>query len=125
MARVQIFDDDPDILELCSVILKSKGHVTQGSTTCVNVLEKATSFQPDVILMDNWIPETGGVEATLQLKKDPATKNIPVIFFSASNDVREFAMKAKADYYLKKPFNIAELQSLVVNASSSNPSAAK
>jgi CheY-like chemotaxis protein len=116
MARILIFDDDPDILELCSVILRVKGHETHGCTTTRNILKKVEDFNPDVILMDNWIPETGGVEATKQIKNSAVFGRIPVIFFSASNDVKEYADKAGADHVIQKPFDITELHNTVTAA---------
>lgn len=116
MGRILIFDDDPDILELCSVILRVKGFETHCCTTTRNIVKKIRDFNPHVILMDNWIPETGGVEATRLIKTTEGVKHIPVIFFSASNEVKEYASKATADFYLQKPFDISELHLTVNNA---------
>jgi two-component system, OmpR family, alkaline phosphatase synthesis response regulator PhoP len=120
MGKILIFDDDPDILELCKVILKVKGFETHGCTTTRNLAKKVREFNPDVILMDNWIPEMGGVEATLEIKNTDDIKHIPVIFFSASNEVNEYANKAKADFVIQKPFDIADLHNTVVSALKKN-----
>jgi CheY-like chemotaxis protein len=115
MARVLIFDDDHDILQLCSLILEDKGYTTGCYTTCRDILQVVQDFSPDVILMDNWIPDEGGIKATKQLKQYPATMHIPVIIISGSNEVEDFARQANADFFLSKPFDITELES-VVNA---------
>jgi two-component system cell cycle response regulator DivK len=44
---------------------------------------------PRLILMDNWIPPQGGIIATQMIKNDSILKEIPVIFVSANNDVKE------------------------------------
>ena len=116
MGKILIFDDDPDILELCKVILNVKGFETHGCTTTRNLAKKVREYNPDVILMDNWIPEMGGVEATLEIKNTEDIRHIPVIFFSASNDVNEYADKAKADFAIRKPFDIADLHNAVISA---------
>lgn len=116
MGRILIFDDDPDILELCSVILRVKGYETHCCTTTRNLTKKIREFTPDVILMDNWIPESGGVEATRLIKKTDDLRHIPVIFFSASNEVQEYAGKAGAEFVLSKPFDISELHKMVQKA---------
>ena len=121
MQRVLIFDDDPDILALCSIIFRKKGFETKGQTTCRDVISVTTEFDPHVILMDNWIPDDGGIDATHKLKANPATAHIPVIFFSASNDVREYAGQAGADTYLRKPFDITELENSVQKMMESSP----
>lgn len=117
MARVLIFDDDTDILELCSIILNSKGFETIVKADSKNVIEDIIETAPDVILMDNWIPGIGGVTATQLIKNDQRTQDIPVIFFSANNNIEGLVKEAKADYYLKKPFDISELAIMVENAS--------
>jgi two-component system cell cycle response regulator DivK len=66
--------------------------------------------------MDNWIPGIGGVTATQLIKNDQRTQAIPVIFFSANNNIEGLAKEARADYYLKKPFDITELAAMVENA---------
>jgi two-component system cell cycle response regulator DivK len=63
--------------------------------------------------MDNWIPETGGIVATQTLKKHPEFKSIPVIYFSANNDIQSLAKQAGADTYLEKPFDLTELEEII------------
>lgn len=111
--KIFIFDDDHDILEICIIILESKGYEVSTSETSNNIIEKVNSFNPDIIFMDNWIPDIGGAEATRLLKADEQLKHIPVIYFSANNDIHSLAQKAGADNYLSKPFNINELENMV------------
>ena len=114
--RVLIFDDDTDLLEICTIILKSKNFEVNGCNKCTEIIHEMERFGPDVILMDNWIPDTGGIKATQALKMDDKWKNVPVIFFSANNNVKELAREAGADYFLQKPFEIDELEALVSRA---------
>ena len=116
MNKVLIFDDDKDILELCSVILRKKGYEMVGEGNSKDVIEKITSISPDVILMDIWIPGIGGVEATQLIKNNSKTNHIPVILFSANNNIETIAKEAHADYFLKKPFDIAALNSIISKA---------
>ena len=111
--RVLILDDDLDILQICTIVLKKKGFDVQTLNSSNRVLEQVKSYQPDVILMDNWIPGPGGIEATKTLKLDESTQDIPVIFFSANSNVTQLAQEAKADYFLQKPFDISELEGIV------------
>ena len=116
MSKVLIFDDDKDILELCSIILLQKGYETIGENNSKDVIEKVTGASPDVILMDVWIPGIGGVEAVQLLKSTSETNHIPVILFSANNNIELIAKEAKADYFLKKPFDIASLNTIISKA---------
>jgi CheY-like chemotaxis protein len=111
--KVLILDDDLDILQICAIILQKKGFDVKTLNHSNDVWEQVKNYLPDVILMDNWIPGVGGIEATQLLKSDPALQNIPVIFFSANSNVVQLAKEAKADYYLQKPFDIKEMESIV------------
>ena len=111
--RVLILDDDLDILQICTIVLKKKGFDVQTLSNSNQVVSQVRDFQPDVILMDNWIPGPGGIEATRLLKLAPETQDIPVIFFSANSNVTQLAREARADYFLQKPFDITELESIV------------
>jgi len=111
--RVLILDDDPDILQICSIVLKKKGFEVTTLNTSSQVMDQVRNHHPDVILMDNWIPGPGGIEATRMLKLAPETHDIPVIFFSANSNVTQLAREAQADYFLQKPFDITELEAIV------------
>lgn len=113
--KVFIFDDNTDILELCTLILEDAGYEIKTSTTSNNIVGQVSAYMPDIIFMDNWLPDVGGVEATQELKSHPDLKHIPVIYFSANNDVSFLAKKAGADSFLSKPFEINELEDAVSN----------
>jgi len=121
--RVLILDDDPDILQICSIVLKKKGFEVSTLNTSSQVIDQVRNYHPDVILMDNWIPGPGGIEATRMLKLAPETHDIPVIFFSANSNVTQLAREAQADYFLQKPFDITELEAIVQMAINQNVSA--
>jgi CheY-like chemotaxis protein len=110
---ILIFDDDVNILELCSIILTECGYHVETSETSHDIIEKVSAVRPDAILMDNWIPEIGGIEATKLLKRNPEFKNIPVIYFSANNDIQMLAKEAGADAHIAKPFDLEELENLM------------
>ncbi|WP_253187547.1 response regulator, partial [Mucilaginibacter polytrichastri] len=102
--KIIIFDDDEDILSICSYILEEQGWEVHTFTDCNNIVEKVSSLNPSVILMDNWIPDAGGIIATQTLKKSEDLKHIPVIYFSANSDIQLLAEHAGAETYLAKPF---------------------
>jgi DNA-binding response OmpR family regulator len=120
--KVIIYDDDADLLEVCSLILGSRGFDVVMKDRCTEIITDLQHHHPDVVLMDNWIPDIGGVKATRLVKESPEFSKVPVIFFSANNNVTELAREAGADYCLHKPFDISELESLVTAAANSNGS---
>ncbi|MGI4750739.1 MAG: response regulator [Janthinobacterium lividum] len=111
--KVLIFDDDEDILAICTYILEEQGWEVNTFSNCNNIIEKVESIMPDVILMDNWIPDSGGIVATQAIKQQERLKHIPVIYFSANNDIKTLAQQAGADSFLAKPFDLEELENIV------------
>ncbi|BAU52383.1 response regulator [Mucilaginibacter gotjawali] len=113
--KIVIFDDDEDILSICSFILEEQGWTVYAYTDCNKIVEKISAVMPDIIIMDNWIPDDGGIIATQTLKKNEALKHIPVIYFSANSDIEQLASHAGAETYLAKPFDLEDLE-MVINS---------
>ncbi|GAB2701977.1 hypothetical protein GCM10027037_29330 [Mucilaginibacter koreensis] len=111
--KVVIFDDDEDILSICSYILEEQGWEVHTFTDCNHITEKVSEINPDVILMDNWIPDSGGIVATQTLKKDENLRDIPVVYFSANSDIQLLADHAGAETYLAKPFDLEDLERVI------------
>jgi DNA-binding NtrC family response regulator len=111
--KIVIFDDDEDILSICIYILEEQGWEVNAFTNCNNIVEKVSGIMPDVILMDNWIPDEGGIIATQTLKKEDSLKDIPVIYFSANSDIQLLANHAGAEAFLAKPFDLDELDRIL------------
>jgi len=111
--KVFVFDDNKDILDLCTFILEDAGYEIKTSENTNNIEEQIAEYMPDIILMDNWLPDLGGIEATRTIKNNLDLKHIPIIYFSANKDVSALAEKAGADSYLPKPFDIATLEEIV------------
>lgn len=102
--RVTVFDDNVKLLDSLSVLIDgSPGFELAGAfSSCVNINEKVTSSQPDVILMDIEMPEINGIEAVAMVKKD--FPNINVMMQTAfENDENVFAaICAGASGYILK-----------------------
>jgi len=111
--KIIIFDDDEDILSICSYILAQQGWEVITYTDCNDIAERVADVNPSVILMDNWIPDAGGIIATQTLKNVEELKHIPVIYFSANSDIQLLANHAGAETYLAKPFDLDELEKVI------------
>ena len=111
--KIIIFDDDEDILSICSYILEEQGWEVHTFTNCNSIEERVLQFSPDVILMDNWIPDEGGIMATQTLKRNELLKGIPVVYFSANSDIQLLADHAGAESYLAKPFDLEDLERVI------------
>ncbi|WP_407426411.1 response regulator [Arcticibacter sp.] len=113
MKRILIFDDDADILDILIYLLEENGWVVHTRRDCSDLLATVERCEPDIILMDNWIPEEGGIVATQLLKSNERYKDIPVIYFSANNNIKALAEEAGADSWLAKPFDLNDLEAML------------
>ena len=111
--KIFIFDDNLEILELCSEILEDLGCEVKTSPTTTHVEQQVLSFMPDLIFMDNWLPDISGIEATRMIKSNENLKNIPILYFSANSNIDALANEAGADDYLAKPFDIDQFEEVV------------
>lgn len=109
--KVLVFDDEKDILYMCRLILESKGFKVETRENCRNVVEDVATFKPDVVIMDNLIPDHGGVMATQDIKA--AFAHIPVILFTASKNIDALAKEAGSDAFIAKPFDIHEMVDVI------------
>lgn len=95
------------------MVLELRGFEVATASDCTNIVELVSNLKPGVILMDLWIPEEGGAAATRLLKATPETRDIPVILFSANNNLAKVVDECGADDYLQKPYNIDDLENKV------------
>lgn len=117
MARVLVIEDNPANMKLASLLLHTAGHEVLAAADAESGLNLARSEQPDLILMDVQLPGIDGLEATMLLKQDPATKGIPVIAVTAmamSSDSAK-TRNAGCDGYISKPLRYRELFACIDN----------
>jgi CheY-like chemotaxis protein len=112
---VLVVDDDEEILELVRLRLSRFGYETVLAHDGFEALAVARARQPDLALVDVSMPAMDGYDATRQLKRDPATKHIPVILLTAMAEGAAIArgFEAGADDYITKPFSPQGLESRV------------
>jgi two-component system cell cycle response regulator DivK len=105
MATVLIVEDNPANMTLAVFLLESAGHTVISATTAEAGLTLARQEQPDLILMDIQLPRMDGLQATVLLKADDATRTIPVIALTAlaMKGDEERIRAAGCDGYIAKP----------------------
>jgi DNA-binding response OmpR family regulator len=111
MPKILITEDETDIRQLIFFTLQFAGfEVVQGKNGEEAVV-LSKQEKPDLILMDVRMPKMDGFTAAQQIKADPETAHIPIIFLSAKGqDVEiEQGLEVGAVDYLLKPFNPPEL----------------
>jgi len=111
MARILVVDDDKDIIEVVKYVALKDGHLVLEAANGREGLERATTQQPDVIILDIMMPEMDGYTLNNRLLSDPATQNIPVIILTAKGRMREaFLPATNVRAYMDKPFEPTALQ---------------
>jgi len=83
MAKILIIEDNATNMKLATILLESAGYTVLSAMDAEAGLTSARSEQPDLILMDIHLPGMDGLEATMLLKRDNATRAIPVIALTA------------------------------------------
>ena len=115
MSKVLIIEDNPANMRLALFLLESRGHTIISATNAEAGLTLARAERPDLILMDIQLPEMDGLEATMLLKQDPATRLIPVIALTALAMIgdEERIRAAGCDGYIGKPMRYKEFLAAV------------
>lgn len=112
---IMVVDDKPANLKLLGSILKEKGYTIRIFTRGDLALKSAVSDPPDLILLDVTMPGMNGYDVCLELKKQPLTKGVPVVFISAltETDDKIRAFKSGGVDYITKPFQVEEVHARV------------
>ena len=109
--RILIVDDERDNREVLEIILTREGFLVLTVASGEEALASVAQQPPDLILLDIMMPGMTGYQVATALKRNPATKDIPIIMVSAlsGHGARKLALSAGAEDLLTKPFDRAEL----------------
>ncbi|HEX5364089.1 MAG TPA: HD domain-containing phosphohydrolase [Gallionella sp.] len=108
---IVIVDDNPDNLRVLSGVLEGAGFVVRPAISGEIALSSIRRNPPDLVLLDIRMPGMDGYETCRQLKDDPLTRDIPVIFISALQETGDkvAAFSAGGVDYVTKPFQFEEV----------------
>jgi CheY-like chemotaxis protein len=118
MARVLLIDDEPELVEMCAMVLESAGHsiVPHSGQAHALALCAAPDSRPDVVLLDLVMPGMSGGQVLERLREEPHTRDIPVVVMSALPQSDTEAEQLAADLFLGKPFGPDALKGAVEEA---------
>ena len=112
--KILILDDDADILDILSYLIKEEGYEIHALAHGENIWESLRTFSPDLVLMDLMLADLDGRSICRGIKENPATSHIPVIMISARPDLMQsFTGTGAPDEFVAKPFDIDNLLSKV------------
>lgn len=105
--RVLVAEDDPDTLAVIRLALRRAGYTILAIGNGAEVTARVTEWKPDVILLDWVMPGLDGIDVCRQLKADPETRDVPVVFLTGNTDEHELqqALALGAIGYITKPFD--------------------
>jgi len=109
--KVLVVDDEPGVRQLVSKILSREYTVVEAKDG-EEAIDAVRSQSPRIVIMDMMMPKMDGLTACYTIKKDPATRDIPVIMLTAIDQELNKKLSTTvmgANRYMTKPFNAQEL----------------
>lgn len=109
--RILIIDDERDHAELTALVLERRGYEVRMASSAEEGLSAAITFEPDLILLDVYMPRLDGFYTAAALKAHPQTAGMPVLFFSACAEdaARASGIDPASLDIMHKPFRAADL----------------
>lgn len=126
MTKILIFDDEKSIREMIKFSLELKKMECFEASTASSAITQIYDLKPDLLILDWMMPDVSGLEFLRRLRRDPKTKELPVIFLTAKVEEYDIVsgLDAGANDYIKKPFSskelIARINSVLRGKNSSN-----
>lgn len=109
--RVLVVEDDPDIVELLDHYLSKDGWTVESAGDGKQGLRRALASPYDLLILDLQLPELDGLSLCAELRRDPRTRDRPIVMLTARGDEvdRIVGLEVGADDYVVKPFSPKEL----------------
>lgn len=109
--RILVVEDETPIREMICMVLEQNGYQTVEAEDYSVAVKKIAAPYPDFILLDWMLPGGSGLQLLKHLKKEPLTKDIPVMMLTARGEEQDrvTGLETGADDYIIKPFSPKEL----------------
>lgn len=119
LRRVLVVEDNPDGLETLMALLAMLGHEVEGAADGAEAIERAASFQPDVVLLDLGLPVMDGFEVARRLRQDARTAGVVIAALTGwgSEGDRQRTAEAGFDAHLTKPIELPALEAVLARSS--------
>ena len=113
--KILIVEDNSDLSQLLAFYLSDAGYEISRAGNSAQGISKALAERPNLIITDLYLPDMNAVDATVILKRDPATSAIPIVVLTAMafGEWKSKALKAGVAKYLIKPVSPPELTEVV------------
>ncbi len=109
MQNILVIDDDPDIGRMIQMILEHNGYEVSVLESAENAEEILRNNSIDLVILDMLLSGANGIDLVAGFKNDTAIAHIPVMMMSAHPDAKQICIKAGADDYISKPFEMQDI----------------
>ena len=111
MAKILVIEDEEDLQRILGYNLRQAGHEVLSALKGMDGLSLALNSHPDLVLLDLMLPDISGTEVCRSLKREPRTRDIPVLMLTAKGEEidRIVGFELGAEDYVTKPFSNREL----------------
>src|SRR5579872_2921853 len=108
---VLVVEDEAALVTMLRYNLEKQGFRVDEATDGQEALTRIAEAQPDLVLLDWMVPGVSGIEVCRQIRRRPATRELPVIMLTARTEDQDAvrALNTGADDYVTKPFNLESL----------------
>ena len=115
MALIYIVEDDESIREIETIALKNSNYMVKAFGRASDFYKGLSEILPDLVLLDVMLPDENGCEIVRKLRRQAATRRLPVIMVTARTSEMDMVkgLDDGADDYIRKPFSVMELLSRV------------
>ena len=116
--RILIAEDDANIRNILKFMLEGKGYEVLACEDGQLAKDSFPKFKPDLVMLDVMMPRKNGLEVCYEIKNDPKTLHTPVLILTATTQTSTkgddyWRVRSRADDFITKPFNSADLLSRV------------
>ena len=117
--KVVLVDDDRHVRDVVSQMLATRRYSVIAVSDGRRAIEKILEERPDLILLDIVLPGTDGTTIAQEIREDPRTEDIPIVFLTGLVEIEETQRddnRIGGHYFLAKPFDATELFSVIDRA---------
>lgn len=119
--KILVADDEPQILDIVSQILDGAGHQVVTAINGEEAILRVYETHPDLVLLDIRMPRKDGATVAQELRDDPRTRDIPVVFLTGlirASEADQRGGRTGRNLYLAKPFDASQLLRMIDLATS-------
>jgi len=111
--KILVVDDEPHFVRLAQINLERAGYEVVTAIDGKDALKKVEVAKPDLVVLDMEMPHMDGFEVLQNLRKNPATRELPVILMTSPHGDVMRDWQSDIDDYIMKPYNPDQLNSIV------------